>query len=127
LGMSCGVLLPMIIKGSGLFQSAPDLFSPTGTVVLSGLVVMVIGVVLVSKAGFERQAYLQGEEASVRKQRASGNFLKGLLLVILAGILSSGISLAFVYSQDAIIQAVTEQGNGDVSANFTVWALGMLG
>lgn len=126
-GMSCGVLLPMIIKGSGLFQYAPSLFSPTGTVILSGLVVMVVGVVLVSKAGFEREAYLQREDAGVRKQRASGNFLQGLLLVILAGVLSCGISLAFVYSQDTIIQAVTSQGNGDISANFSVWALGMLG
>lgn len=127
LGMSFGALLPMVIKGSGLFQLAPSLFSSTGTVILTGLVVMVIGITLVSKAGFEREKYLENEEIEVRKQRASGNFLQGMLLVILAGILSSGISLAFVYSQDAIILAVKTQGNGDIAANFTVWALGMLG
>lgn len=127
LGMSCGVLLPMVVKGSGLFQHAPSLFSSTGIVILSGLVVMLIGIALVSRAGFERENYLKKEEETVRKQRASGNFLQGMLLVIVAGILSSGISLAFVYSQDAVMLAVTSQGNGNITANFTVWALGMLG
>lgn len=127
LGMCVGVLLPMIIKGSGLFQQAPDIFSNAGITVIAGLVVLIIGVVLVSIAGFQREKRLKSEDASVRRRQASGNFLQGLLLVIMAGLLSSGISLAFVYSQDTIMQAVVLQSGNDVIANFSVWALGMFG
>lgn len=127
LGMCVGVLLPMIVKGSGLFQQAPHVFSSAGVVVLSGLVVLIIGVVLVSIAGFKRENRLKSQDASVQLRQASGNFLQGLLLVIIAGLLSSGISLTFVYSQDAVMQAVALQGGNEVIANFSVWALAMFG
>jgi L-rhamnose-H+ transport protein len=127
LGMSVGVLMPMLVKGSGLFGNAPDIGSKTGVFILSALSVLLIGVVLISIAGFKREKLLKSQEASVREHQASGNFLQGLLLVVAAGILSSGISLAFVYSQDAVTKVVALQGGGDITANFAVWAFGMLG
>src|SRR5436190_23662815 len=33
-GISAGVLLPMIFKGSGLFSSAPDIFSYSGKFIM---------------------------------------------------------------------------------------------
>jgi L-rhamnose-H+ transport protein len=126
-GISIGVIIPMVFKGSGLFGRAPGIFSASGLVILAGLLVIILGVVFVSAAGFGRERILKQETASVKSRRASGDFLPGLLLVILAGILSSGISLAFVYSQGPVIEAVKKQGAGDITANITVWALGMLG
>lgn len=127
LGMSFGVMLPMVIKGSGLFQHAPDLMSPAGMAIMAALAVLVIGVVLISLAGFGRERQLRTQDEVVRKAQASGNFLQGLLLVIAAGALSCGISLAFVYSQDAVITAVSRQGGSEITANVAVWALGMFG
>ncbi|MEO5888944.1 MAG: L-rhamnose/proton symporter RhaT [Ferruginibacter sp.] len=125
LGMSIGVTMPMILKGSGLFSSAPSLLSNAGIFIIIGLVVIIIGVVLVTVAGFGREKILNNNLTA--DKRSSGSFLGGLLLVILAGVLSSGISLSFVYSQGSIIESVKQQGAGEITANFTVWALGMFG
>lgn len=127
LGMSVGVIMPMVLKGSGLFTHAPNLLSKPGIVIMIGLLVIIIGVTLVSIAGFGREKILKNESGQTKKEQASGSFRQGLLLVILAGILSSGLGLAFVYSQGPIIEAVKQQGSGEITANFTVWALGMFG
>src|SRR6478735_1408087 len=39
-GMSVGVIMPMIFKGSGMFNNAPGLFSPAGLVIMAGLFVI---------------------------------------------------------------------------------------
>lgn len=127
LGMSIGVIMPMLLKGSGLFRNAPSIFSQAGIFIILGLIVVIIGVVLVSVAGFGREKVLKNKNGFYKNENALGNFSGGLILVILAGILSSGLSLAFVYSQGPIIEAVKQQGAGEITANFTVWALGMFG
>lgn len=127
LGMSVGVIMPMVLKGSGLFKDAPSIFSQAGVFIVLGLTVLIMGVVLVSVAGFGREKILSGNRSSGAQRKPSESFSGGLLLIILAGILSSGISLAFVYSQGPIIEAVKHQGASELTANFTVWALGMFG
>ena len=120
-GVSLGVTVPMIFKGSGLFQYAPDLISKPGLVVILGVLVMVIGVVLASISGFRRAKELK------EKQEKSGNFLVGLIMVLSGGILSCGISFSFVYSQGPIKTAMMAEGASDISATFAVWAVGLLG
>ena len=48
-------------------------------------------------------------------------------MVIVAGALSAGISLAFVYSQGPIVSAMKANGAGEIPANLAVWAVGLLG
>jgi L-rhamnose-H+ transport protein len=127
MAMSVGVIMPLILKGSGLFNNAPDLLSKPGFLIMTGLIVIIIGVALVSKAGFGREKVLNSENGQTKKEQASGNFLQGLLLAILAGILSSGLGLAFVYGQGPIIEAVKQQGVGEIVSNVTVWALVCVG
>jgi L-rhamnose-H+ transport protein len=127
LGMSVGVLIPMIFKGSGLFSNAPGLFSNTGGAILVGLATLITGLIFISKAGFGREKVLSSGEKQEKGEQSSKSFSGGLILAVLAGILSGGISLAFVYSQEPIIAAVKQQGAGEITANFTVWALGMFG
>lgn len=121
LGLSLGVTVPMLFKGSGLFAQAPDLTSPAGLVVLAGVSVMLAGVVLISLAGFGRDRALR------HSQLTSGNFATGLIMVIVAGILSTGPNFAFAYSQGPIVSAMRERGAGEAAATFAVWAVGMLG
>ncbi len=80
-----------------------------------------------SKAGFGREKVLQQNADPTDKAPASGNFLKGLLLVVLAGFLSSGLSLGFVYGQAPVIDAARSQGVSDIASNATVWAFCTLG
>jgi hypothetical protein len=47
-------------------------------------------------------------------------------MVVIAGVLSSGIGLSFVYSQGPIIEAMKDRGAADVPANVAVWAAGLL-
>src|SRR5579871_4664797 len=101
LGVSVGVTLPMIIKGSGLFSEAPNLGSPAGKVVLLGVGVMLVGVALAVFAGFGRDRILRDGD-----RPRSGSFLGGLIMVIVAGTLSAGISFAFVYSQGPIVSVM---------------------
>jgi hypothetical protein len=120
LGVSVGAIVPMIFKGSGLFKDAADLNSPAGLAVLGGVGVMLIGVFLASLAGF-------GRDREMKKQQAtSGGFLGGLIMTVIAGVLSTGTAFAFVYSQDPIIAnlsrvepasfvTVTVEGNKAIS------------
>jgi hypothetical protein len=97
LGASISVTLPMIFKGSGLFKDSPGVTSPAGLTVLTGVGVMLIGVVLASLAGFGRDRELK------KLQQHSGRFWVGLIMTIIAGITSAGIALAFVYAQGPIV------------------------
>jgi hypothetical protein len=97
IGLMVVTTLPMIVKGSGQFQDAPDLMSRTGAVVIVALVVMLVGVVLTALAGFGREKVLAARKAP--GQSAAGGFLGGLVMAIAAGLLSAGMPLAFVYGQ----------------------------
>lgn len=121
LGVSVGVTVPMILKGSGLFKNAADIGSPAGQTVMLGVGVMVVGVILASVAGFGR------DKALKKESKKSGSFLGGLIMAIIAGITSCGISLAFVYGQGPIVAAMQHNGAGVIPANFAVWAVGLIG
>jgi len=121
LGVSVGVTMPMIFKGSGLFKDAPDLGSPAGIVALTGVAVMLAGVIFASFAGFGR------DRALAKQEKRAGSFLGGLIMTVIAGVTSAGISLAFVYSQGPIVAAMKANGAGNIPATFAVWAVGLLG
>lgn len=101
LGVSLGAIVPMIFKGSGLFQSAPDLWTSAGLTVCAGVALMLCGVLLASIAGFGRDRELK------KLQQTSGSFLAGLIMTVLAGILSACISFAFVYSQGPVVSRLS--------------------
>jgi L-rhamnose-H+ transport protein len=121
-GVSVGVTIPMVVKGSGLFREAPNLGSAAGRIVLVGVAVMLVGVIITAIAGFGRDRALRDEN-----RPRTGSFLGGLIMVMIAGALSAGISFAFVYSQGPIVAAMKGYGANEISANFAVWAIGLLG
>ncbi len=120
-GVSIGVVVPIVFKASGIFQNAPAIGSMAGIAVLSGVITMVIGVLVSAYAGFGRDKVLG------KTTEASGNFRQGLILIVLAGILSCGISFSFAYAQGPIVDAMLEHGAGDIAANMAVWAIAFIG
>ena len=124
LGVAAGVTLPMILKGSGIFRGAPDLTSKAGLVILSGVVVIMVGIVLSTRAGFGRDRVLQKGRVGTG---TSEGFLLGLVMAAAAGILSTGLSLGFVYTYDPIVAAVTARGGAEIPASMAVWAIGLVG
>lgn len=125
IGATVGVITPMVIKASGVFQDSPDLWSTPGTIVLGGSIVMIVGIVFASLAGLER------EKVAGRSPKGAagpaGGFTVGLVMVVIAGVLSTGWGFAFTYSQDAIIAAMKAQGSADFPSSVAVWAIALLG
>ncbi|MBE0652275.1 MAG: hypothetical protein IH594_00665 [Bacteroidales bacterium] len=119
IGIPLGVIIPMIFKGSGVFEQAPDLFSLTGTIILLATVLMLVGVVFVTLAGFGR------DKMHRTKDNKSGGFRGGLIMCIVSGICSVGPAFAFVYSQAPIREAMINQGAGEWPASIAVWASSM--
>jgi L-rhamnose-H+ transport protein len=119
-GASVGVITPMVFKGTGAFKDAPDALSAAGLTVLAGVGVMLLGVLLASSAGLGRE-----QVRSEKRERASG-FGAFLAMAVLAGVLSTGFSFSFVYSQGPIVSAMKARGADDVPANLAVWAAGLL-
>jgi hypothetical protein len=97
LGASAGAIVPMIFKGSGRFQDAPNLGSPAGRAVLAGVAVLLAGVLFAALAGFGRDRALKN------LKQTSGGFLGGLIMAVTAGVLSSFMAFVFVYSQAPIV------------------------
>lgn len=124
-GVSVAVTVPMIFKGTGLFAESPDLTSLPGLTVMTGVAAMLLGIVLVAFAGFGRQQIIRARGEVDRP--APGGFLGGLVMAVIAGVLSAGPALAFVYGHGPIVHAMKAHGAGEVSANFAVWAAGLFG
>jgi hypothetical protein len=125
LGASLSAITPMVFKGSGLFRDAPQLGSPAGVTVLAGVAIMLVGVISASVAGFGRDRELQ------KLQQLSGSFATGLVMTIVAGVLSAFMPFAFVYGQGPIVAnlsavdpgdavMVTVHGNDTLSGKYTV-------
>lgn len=121
IGASVGVVVPLIFKASGAFQHAPGLTSPAGLTVLLGVALMLAGVVLVSLAGIGRERF----QASGKGAERRSSFLVSLIMIVSAGVLSTGISFSFIYSQGPIVEAMKQRGAGDMAANVSVWAAGL--
>jgi hypothetical protein len=126
LGLTLGATLPMVFKGTGLFSQSPDITSMAGLLVLTGVAVLVAGVIVSTLAGFGRDRALH-KSGGPAASHAGGGFLAGLIMVVIAGVTSCGISLAFVYGQGPIVDAMKARGAGDIVANCAVWAAGLLG
>ena len=126
LGITVGALLPMIMKGTGLFANAPDLMSRGGFVLMVGLAVILTGVIISSKAGFGREKALSGSTPTSPYQGRQGRFVTGLVMVVIAGITSAGSGLCFVYSQAPIKDAMLAQGVDTMTADISVWAAALM-
>jgi hypothetical protein len=120
IGLPVGILIPMIYKGSGEFSKAPSLYSSMGGLLVIMTAVLILAVVLIAWAGFDREKY-------VPVQSKKKTFKYWLFLATFAGVLQVGLSFAFVYSQGPIIQPLLSGGASEVGVISAVWAVTLLG
>jgi len=114
-GLPIGMLVPLLIKGSGEFASADGIFSRSGLSIATISLVMVLAIALMARAGTER------EKGGICL-REKWQFKTGLAFAALAGILQVGLSFAFVYSQGPLTSALNANGIEDSGALAAVWA-----
>jgi len=120
LGVCLGVVVPLLVKGSGQFRDAPALLSLAGLALLGGSLVAVLGIIMAGRAGSAR-------EQVVLSASHSGGFARSLALAIVAGVFSCGCTMSFVYGQGTIMAAFKQQGTGNMAASIAVWAVGLAG
>ncbi len=113
IAIPAGVVTPMILKGSGVFANSPGPLSRSGLVILLGVALMLVAVILISRAGFGREAATGGEG---QRKRKGGAFLAGLAMCVVAGLTSIGMSFSFVYTQEAIGAAFVAHGTTEANA-----------
>jgi len=121
LGAASGVALPMVFKGSGVFRNASDLDSRAGGAALTGVCLMGCALIFASQAGAGR------DRAPGTSSANHHRFAIGLLMAFIAGLLSAGMCLSFVYSQGPITEAFIREGTGQLTANLAVWPASLLG
>lgn len=105
-----GALIPLIV----FFPS--DLFTLRGLVLILGIVVVVIGIVLCSRA------YAHKESPSESSQPGKGTFAVNLAIAITAGVMSSLLNVGFAYGK-GLIQVAESMGISGVFSANAAWAL----
>ncbi len=103
-----GTIFPMMI-----FGGLGDFFNnPGGEIVLSGMILSVIGVVICGWAGFRKEKDLNASNVG----KAGFNMTIGLLLTIVAGVLSGVFNLSLEYGKP-IADMAAQNGAGHFEGN----------
>jgi len=109
---SFGSLLPLLILNTG------ELWTHRGAMLLFALALAVVGIVLLAKAGAQRdkeRSRAAGESAS------RGSFRTGLIICLAAGVLSPMLNFSFVFGKALQDAAVALGARPDLASN-AIWA-----
>ena len=103
-----GTIFPMLIFGKlGSFFSKPG-----GDIVLAGMILSLLGVILCGWAGFKKEKDISSQTVG----RKEFNMTVGLLLTIVAGVLSGVFNLSLEYGQP-IADMAAQNGAGNFQGN----------
>jgi L-rhamnose-H+ transport protein len=124
-GAAAGTLVPLLYFSPGTFNTS------AGKFIVLGVAVMVVGLILIARAGGAKEAREKssaaGEHRSAeRGETIQGPFLAGLIMALLAGLLSAGLNFSFAFGQ-RITAAALAAGASSGNATYAVWPLAMLG
>jgi L-rhamnose-H+ transport protein len=117
LGLSAalGSLVPIVLRHPEF------LTTPRGMVLLSGMVLMLIGVALCSWAGGRRE-----REQEAQPARMEGSYMSGLALAAAAGLLAPMLNYALAFGDSLIIEAL-RQHTARADAPYSVWPIALAG
>ena len=112
LGSLGGTLIPLF------FHNRAVLGTSKGALILSGLAVMLVGIVVSARAGSQRE---QGQ----RKDAGSG-YVAALALAVLCGLLAPMINYSFAFGQEIAARAI-QLGVSPARAAYAVWPVALAG
>ena len=117
LGTVGGTLVPLI------FQHREVLLTGKGLLILSGLVIMVAGIVAASWAGNLREKHA-GAKAIVPGRDT--NYGASVLLAVICGLMAPMLNYSLAFGQSIAEEAV-RQGATAANASYAVWPVGLAG
>jgi L-rhamnose-H+ transport protein len=112
LGALLGTLVPLFVKNREVIGT------PRGTLILSGIAVMVLGIAVSARAGKAREG--SGKSAS------GGGYAAALAVAVLCGLMAPMLNYAFAFGQ-GIAQEAVRQGASPEAAGYAVWPIALLG
>ncbi len=116
LGAVLGTLVPLFLQHRS--QLNPSLLG----IILTGVAVMVLGIVLSTWGGQIRER----TQGSVPDAPLAGGYASAVLLAIVCGILAPMLNYAFAFGQNIAVQAAA-LGNTEPRAAYAVWPIGLAG
>lgn len=103
-----GTVMPLMV-----FGGLEDFFTkPGGCIVLLGMALSIVGVVICGWAGFKKEKDINAENLN----KAGFNMMLGLILSIIAGVLSGVFNLSLEYGQP-VADMAAENGAGNFEGN----------
>jgi L-rhamnose-H+ transport protein len=115
LGASLGTLVPLF------FSHAELVATSKGALVLSGVAIMILGIVVSAFAGKQREA---AEQPSTAK--TVGSYGSAVLMAVICGIMAPMLNFAFAFGQHIADKAIA-MGSTPASAAYAVWPVGLFG
>jgi len=120
LGALLGTLVPLFV------QHRSQVSSRALSEILSGVVVMILGIALTTWAGQIRE-HRTGQHPIVETHsKPENHYLAAVLMAILCGIMAPMLNFSFAFGQDIAAQAV-RLGNPPQYAAYAVWPVGLTG
>jgi L-rhamnose-H+ transport protein len=119
LSTALGSLIPMARR--------PEVFgTPAGMATTAGVAVILAGVLVCALAGIQKDAQESRAAADPGARAASGRFVRGLIVVVLAGFFDPMLNFAFVFGDRIKEEAVSLGASSGAEAD-AIWTLALLG
>jgi L-rhamnose-H+ transport protein len=115
LGAILGTLVPFFVQQRALAKENAL------ALILSGVVVMSIGIFLTAWSG-----QIKERVATVHQSRSNRSYLASIFLAVLCGLMAPMLNYSFAFGQD-IAKAAVMFGNQPVNAAYAVWPIGLAG
>jgi L-rhamnose-H+ transport protein len=112
LGSLFGTLVPLFFKNREVLATA------RGGLILSGLAVMVVGIIVTARAGRLRE---QGTD-----KVAGSGYTLALAMAVLCGLMAPMVNYSFAFGQD-IAERAMRLGAPSTRAGYAVWPVGLFG
>lgn len=128
LGMALGVSILMglinvfgSIVPMAVFEPA-KLFTQGGYILMLAIIVMIFGVVIISRAGQKKEQALETQAKKATANKFKGAFKAGVLFCLISGILSAAVNFAFIFGTPITDEAAKMQVP-EYATSFAVWSL----
>lgn len=118
LNNSVGTLMPIIIRNPS------ELLLPDGLRIMTGVAVLLFGIVICSRAGSLKDKALTDRKGDLKSGKPK--FLTGLIVCILAGIIGPMINFGFVYGEPLKTKAIEFGSTLNFSSN-AIWSIVLTG